>query len=106
LVAEYGHIVVDECHHLSAFTFEKVMREVKAQYVVGLTATPARRDGHHAIIFMQCEPIRYRMNARAMTDDSFRAHRHTSPDGLPDTGQADRDHDSGCIRRLGQRSGA
>lgn len=35
-VAEYGHIVVDECHHLSAFTFEKVMREVKARYVVGL----------------------------------------------------------------------
>ena len=53
-VAEYGHIVVDECHHLSAFTFEKVMREVKARYVVGLTATPARKDGHHPIIFMQC----------------------------------------------------
>jgi superfamily II DNA or RNA helicase len=69
-VAEYGHIVVDECHHLSAFTFEKVMREVKARYVVGLTATPARKDGHHPIIFMQCGPIRYRMNARTMTDST------------------------------------
>lgn len=67
-VAEYGHIVVDECHHLSAFTFEKVMREVKARYVVGLTATPARKDGHHPIIFMQCGPIRYRMKARTMTE--------------------------------------
>lgn len=67
-VAEYGHIVVDECHHLSAFTFEKVMKEVRARYVVGLTATPARKDGHHPIIFMQCGPIRYRMKARAITD--------------------------------------
>lgn len=69
-VAEYGHIVVDECHHLSAFTFEKVMREVKARFVVGLTATPARKDGHHPIIFMQCGPIRYRMNARTMTEST------------------------------------
>lgn len=44
------------------------MKEVKARYVMGLTATPARKDGHHPIIFMQCGPIRYRMKARAMTD--------------------------------------
>jgi superfamily II DNA or RNA helicase len=69
-VAEYGHVVVDECHHISAFTFEKVMREVKARYVVGLTATPARKDGHHPIIFMQCGPIRYRMNPSAMTEST------------------------------------
>jgi superfamily II DNA or RNA helicase len=69
-VAEYGHVVVDECHHLSAFTFEKVMREVKARYVVGLTATPTRKDGHHPIIFMQCGPIRYRMNPSAMTESA------------------------------------
>jgi superfamily II DNA or RNA helicase len=69
-VVEYGHVIVDECHHLSAFTFEKVMRAVKARYVVGLTATPARKDGHHPIIFMQCGPIRYRMNARAMTEST------------------------------------
>jgi superfamily II DNA or RNA helicase len=67
-VAEYGHVIVDECHHLSAVTFEKVMREVKARYIVGLTATPTRKDGHHPIIYMQCGPIRYRMSARAMTE--------------------------------------
>ncbi|MDH3443798.1 MAG: DEAD/DEAH box helicase family protein, partial [Deltaproteobacteria bacterium] len=49
-VANYGHVIVDECHHLSAFTFERVMRQVKAKYVVGLTATPTRKDGHHPII--------------------------------------------------------
>lgn len=69
-VAEYGHVLVDECHHLSAVTFEKVMRQVKAKYVIGLTATPTRKDGHHPIMYMQCGPARYTMNARAMTDSA------------------------------------
>ncbi len=69
-VAEYGHVIVDECHHLSAVTFERVMRSIKAKYVAGLTATPTRKDGHHPIISMQCGPIRFRMQARAMTDST------------------------------------
>ena len=43
LVAEYGHVIVDECHHLSAFRFEQVLRQVRAKFVVGLTATPTRK---------------------------------------------------------------
>jgi superfamily II DNA or RNA helicase len=66
-VAEYGQVIVDECHHLSAFTFEQVMKQVKAKYVLGLTATPERKDGHHPIIYMQCGPIRYKLSARSMT---------------------------------------
>src|SRR6266699_3727745 len=66
-VAEYGHVIVDECHHLSAFTFEQVMKQVKARYVLGLTATPERKDGHHPIIYMQCGPIRHKLSARSMT---------------------------------------
>jgi len=62
LVAEYGQVIVDECHHVSAFSFERVLRKVKAKYVVGLTATPVRKDGHHPIIFMQCGPIRFNMS--------------------------------------------
>ena len=69
-VVEYGHVIVDECHHLSAFTFEQVMRAVKAKFVVGLTATPTRKDGHHPIIYMQCGPTRYAMAVRAMTDST------------------------------------
>jgi superfamily II DNA or RNA helicase len=64
LVADYGHLVVDECHHLSAVSFEAVARAVKAKYVLGLSATVARKDGHHPIIFMQCGPIRHRVDAR------------------------------------------
>lgn len=64
-VGEYGHLIVDECHHLSAFSFEQVARHAKARFVAGLSATVARKDGHHPIIFMQCGPIRHRVNAKA-----------------------------------------
>ena len=63
-VAEYGQIIVDECHHLSAFTFEQVLRQARAKYILGLTATPTRKDGRHPILFMQCGPIRYHRSAK------------------------------------------
>lgn len=66
-IADYGQIIVDECHHLSAFSFEQILKSAKAKYVLGLTATPIRRDGHHPIIFMQCGPIRYRANEKHQT---------------------------------------
>jgi len=69
-VAEYGHVIADECHHLTAFSFEQVMRQVKAKFIVGLTATPTRKDGHHPIIFMQCGPIRFNMSAREAAERS------------------------------------
>jgi len=65
LVANYGHVIVDECHHLSAVSYEQVLRQVKARYITGLTATPQRKDGHHPIIVMQCGPIRHRVDAKA-----------------------------------------
>ncbi len=63
-VANYGQLVVDECHHLSAVSFEAVARAAKAKFVLGLSATVTRKDGHHPIIVMQCGPIRYRVDAR------------------------------------------
>ncbi|HUW37119.1 MAG TPA: DEAD/DEAH box helicase family protein [Rhodocyclaceae bacterium] len=59
LVENYGHVIVDECHHLSAFSFEAILKRTKAKYVLGLTATPIRRDGRQPIIFMQCGPTRH-----------------------------------------------
>jgi superfamily II DNA or RNA helicase/very-short-patch-repair endonuclease len=64
LVGAYGHLVVDECHHLSAHSFDLVARRAKAKYVTGLSATVTRKDGHHPIIFMQCGPVRHRVDAR------------------------------------------
>ncbi len=64
LVGNYGHIIVDECHHISASSFEQVIRQAKAKFITGLSATVTRQDGHHPIIFMQCGPVRYRVDDR------------------------------------------
>ncbi|MDR3382259.1 TOTE conflict system archaeo-eukaryotic primase domain-containing protein [Cupriavidus basilensis] len=59
LVESYGHVIVDECHHVGAVSIDAILRKVRAKYVLGLTATPIRRDGQQPIIFMQCGPIRH-----------------------------------------------
>ncbi|CAA7627437.1 Putative helicase (fragment) [Candidatus Terasakiella magnetica] len=64
IVGEYGHLIIDECHHLSAVSFEAVARRCKAKYVLGLSATVTRKDGHHPIIFMQCGPVRFCVDAK------------------------------------------
>jgi superfamily II DNA or RNA helicase/very-short-patch-repair endonuclease len=63
-VADYGQIIIDECHHISARNFELAVRRAKAKYVLGLSATVTRKDGHHPIIFMQCGPVRHRVEAK------------------------------------------
>ncbi|WP_026673357.1 TOTE conflict system archaeo-eukaryotic primase domain-containing protein [Alkalihalobacterium bogoriense] len=65
----YGQIIVDECHHISAVSFEKVLKAVRAKKVYGLTATPVRKDGLHPIIFMQCGPIRYKTNNKQQANN-------------------------------------
>ncbi len=90
VVADYGHVIVDECHHLSAHSFELVARRVKAKYITGLSATVARKDGHHPIIFMQCGPVRHRVDARQQAAERPFTHevlvRPTgfTPDGDPE----------------------
>ncbi|MCK9367204.1 MAG: DEAD/DEAH box helicase family protein [Metallibacterium scheffleri] len=59
LVERYGQVIVDECHHVGAVSFDAILKQTKARYVLGLTATPIRRDGQQPIIFMQCGPIRH-----------------------------------------------
>ena len=64
IVGNYGHLVVDECHHISAVSFEHVVQQSKAKYLTGLSATVTRKDGHQPIIFMQCGPVRYKVDDR------------------------------------------
>ncbi|WP_010530178.1 TOTE conflict system archaeo-eukaryotic primase domain-containing protein [Lentibacillus jeotgali] len=66
-VKGYGQVIVDECHHISAVSFEKVLREVEASYVHGLTATPTRKDGLYKIVAMQCGEIRYKVTAKSQS---------------------------------------
>lgn len=65
LMAGYGHIIVDECHHVSAVSHERVVSATKARYIVGLTATPKRRDGHHPILEKQLGPVRFAIDAKS-----------------------------------------
>jgi superfamily II DNA or RNA helicase len=96
LVGSYGHVIVDECHHVPAFSFERVLSEVKARYLVGLTATPQRRDGRQAITEMQLGPVRYRVDAKSQAarrpfehklivrETGFRAPAETPGSGIQD----------------------
>ena len=71
-VRNYGMLIVDECHHVSAVSFEHILKYSNAVYVYGLTATSIRKDGHQPIIFMQCGPIRYSSDAKTqMTSQTF-----------------------------------
>jgi len=67
-VKNYGMIIVDECHHVSAFTYEQILKTANAKYIYGLTATPTRKDGHDPILFMHCGPIRYRDNPKKQAE--------------------------------------
>jgi superfamily II DNA or RNA helicase len=71
MTAGYGFVVVDECHHVPATTFERVVREIGAPAWLGLTATPYRRDGLEGLITMYCGPIRHRMGERQTEDSGF-----------------------------------
>lgn len=65
LTAHYGLVIVDECHHVPAVTFERAVREIPVRRWVGLTATPYRRDGLQAMTAMHCGPIRHHMAPHA-----------------------------------------
>jgi superfamily II DNA or RNA helicase len=58
-VTDYGQIIVDECHHISAASFERIIRKCTAYYRLGLSAKVTRKDGQHPIVLMNLRDIRY-----------------------------------------------
>ncbi|HUF76829.1 MAG TPA: DEAD/DEAH box helicase family protein [Longimicrobiales bacterium] len=70
--ADYGQVVVDECHHVPAVSFEGIVRKAAARFILGLTATPFRRDGLGELITMRCGPIRHRLEEGAAADSMER----------------------------------
>ncbi|MBV9444647.1 MAG: DEAD/DEAH box helicase family protein [Streptosporangiaceae bacterium] len=61
ILAEYGLVIVDECHHVAAKTFAEAIRSIPAQRWLGLTATPRRPDRREEIMFMHCGPVRHKI---------------------------------------------
>ena len=74
IVKNYGLVMVDECHHVAAFSFEKVLKAIRSKYVYGLTATPTRKDGWHKIIYMQCGDIRVRVSNKELKQNKEMEH--------------------------------
>ena len=64
LLNDYGLVIIDECHHSASETIANVLKEVKARYVYGVTATPKRGDGLEKINYMLIGPIRYSYTAK------------------------------------------
>ena len=64
MMNEYGLVLIDECHHSASETIANVLKEVKAKYVYGVTATPKRGDGLEKINYMLIGPIRYSYTAK------------------------------------------
>jgi len=85
ILSRYGQVIVDECHHLPAFTFESVLKQIPAKYFLGLTATPYRKDGHQAIIHMQCGPTRHEMEDYAAHDLTKVVHVRETPSSVLDS---------------------
>ena len=71
-LSRYGHVIVDECHHVPAFSLERLLRDLPARAITGLTATPQRRDGHHPIITMQCGPVRHTLTRSEQIETATR----------------------------------
>ena len=71
---DYGMVIVDECHHVPAISFEQVLKNVTAKYIYGLTATPNRQDGHHPILHMYLGGIRYHVDAKQQAEKRPFAH--------------------------------
>jgi superfamily II DNA or RNA helicase len=57
--SHYGLVIVDECHHVPAVSFEALLKACSCRCIVGLTATPQRKDGLEKLLYMQCGPIRH-----------------------------------------------
>ena len=74
LIKVYGLVIIDECHHAAAYSFEKVLKAVRSKYVYGLTATPTRKYGWHKIIYMQCGDIRVRVSNRELKQNKEMEH--------------------------------
>ena len=85
LVENYGLVIVDECHHVGAVSFEAILKRIKAKYVLGLTATPVRRDGKQPVIFMGIGPVRYTASKPTGTpqDLAVQSRLITTPIDLP-----------------------
>ena len=68
ILSQYGYVIVDECHHIPSLSFDNIIRQVKAKFITGLSATLLRKDGRHPMITMRCGRILHHVDAKAQAN--------------------------------------
>jgi superfamily II DNA or RNA helicase len=58
-IHNYSFVIIDECHHIPAITFEQIVKNFRGKYILGLSATPNRKDGLQPILYQQLGDIAY-----------------------------------------------
>jgi len=71
LINNYSFAIIDECHHLPAVTFEQIIKKFFGRYVLGLSATPNRKDGLQPILFQQLGNISYEYKKKRSFNNSL-----------------------------------
>lgn len=61
--AQFGLILVDECHHIPAQMFRQVITQFSPYYLYGLTATPERKNNDEKLIYLYLGEILHTINS-------------------------------------------
>lgn len=64
LLSPYGMIIIDECHHSFAKTYQPLFQKSKARFRYGFSATPKRTDQQEPVIYMELGEVRTRFTAK------------------------------------------
>ena len=64
----FGNIIVDECHRCPSKTFTDVVTAFDARFLLGLSATPYRRDGLTRAIFFHLGDCRHQVDKTALLE--------------------------------------
>jgi superfamily II DNA or RNA helicase len=72
VIKKYSFVIVDECHHIPALTFEKIIKEFRGKYILGLSATPNRKDGMEPLIFQQLGSIAYEVQSKKTVSNKLK----------------------------------
>lgn len=72
IIKNYSFVIVDECHHIPAVTFEKILKLYEGKYILGLSATPNRKDGMEPVIFQQLGSIAYEVKKQKTTNNKLK----------------------------------
>lgn len=70
ILDEFGCVIVDECHHVPAKVFRKVISQVSAKYLYGLTATPKRKHNDGRLIDIYLGETIHAVSHRSMISGS------------------------------------